>query len=100
MLAIVGRRASEIFSIILVGGALYGAHSYYASAADVDKKYERLDNKVDVGLSELRKAMIADQLVRLRTGKKDAGTDAQIKHYESELQNINAKLRDLERNRK
>ena len=95
-----GKRASEIFSIILVGTALYGVHSYYASAADVDKKYERLDSKVDVGLSELRKAMIADQLVRLRTGKKDPSTDAQIKHYESELQNVNDKLRDLDRKRK
>ena len=41
--------------------------------------------------------MIADQLVRLRTGKKDASTEAQIKHYESELQNANDKLRDLAR---
>lgn len=100
LLAWAGRRASELFSILLVGGALYGMATYYATAADVEKKFQNLDTKIDINTAELRKSIIADQLVRLRTGTKGSGVEAQIKHYEAELQNVNDKLRDLERERK
>ena len=82
--------------LVLVGMGIAGIN-HFATAADVEKKFNALSTKIELAVMEARKARIEDELFRLRTGPADKGTLAQIERFESELRNVNAKVRDLER---
>ena len=89
--------AKDAVAVLMLIGIGIAGLNHFATAADVQQKFDTLTTKIDVAVMEGRKARIEDELFRLRTGAKDKGTQAQIERFESELRNVNAKIRDLER---
>ena len=89
--------AKDAVAVLVLAGMMVAGLNHFATAADVEKKFSTLSTKIDLAVMEARKARIEDELFRLRTGAKDKGTQAQIERFESELRNVNAKIRDLER---
>lgn len=89
--------AKDAVAVVIFTGMAIAGLNHFATAADVQQKFDTLTTKIDVAVMEGRKARIEDELFRLRTGREDKGTKAQIERFESELRNVNAKIRDLER---
>src|SRR3990172_2481783 len=91
--------AKDAVAVLVLVGIVSGGLNHFATAADVQQKFGKLETKIELAVMEARKARIEDELFRLRTGTKDKGTSAQIERFESELRNVNAKMRDLERSK-
>lgn len=86
--------------LVLVGMAGVGA-THFATAADVEKKFQTLRAEIKISTLESRKARIEDELFRLRSdGGNSSSTRAQIARYEAELRDISQRLRDLEKDRR
>jgi len=97
------RYAHELVTFTTAGIIMWGGFSYFATAADVETKFELLDRKIDTTAAEERKYRIENELFRLRsTNSRDPSIKAQIQRYEADLQTIDNRLRDLtnERNQK
>ena len=99
ILIFVWRHAKEIAAVVLLVGMVVSGSTYFATAADVDNKFNSL--KVDIKKSALegRKLNIEDALFRLRSGPREKGTIAQIERFEAELRDVSARLRQLEERR-
>jgi len=93
------RHAKEIAAIVLLAGMVISGSTYFATAADVDQKFNSL--KVDIKKSALegRKLNIEDALFRLRSGPREKGTVAQIERFEAELRDVSARLRQIDERR-
>ena len=93
------RYAKEIAAVVLLVGMVVSGSTYFATAADVDNKFNSL--KVDIKKSALegRKLNIEDALFRLRSGPREKGTIAQIERFEAELRDVSARLRQLDERR-
>ena len=89
--------AKDAVAVLLLVGMGIAGLNHFATAADVQQKFGKLETKIDLAVMEARKARIEDELFRLRTGSKDKGSQAQIERFESELRNVNARIRDPER---
>lgn len=96
-LVLLKRYAQTFLLIGALSGMLYTGFTHFASAADVESKYKALDRKIDVARLMARKEKIEDDLFKLRSDPPRRGTQAQIQRYETELRDVNARLRDLER---
>lgn len=93
--------AKDLAAVFVLIGMAYAGMTHFATAADVEKKYNSLRIEIKVSTLEGRKARIEDELFRLRSdGGKSAGTSAQIQRYESELRDVSQRLRDLEKDRR
>lgn len=96
----VHRWLSTIIAAAIVASGLWAAPMYFATAADVNKKYSELRAEMKLESALLQKRIMEIELFKLRSsGKTDPVTQAQINQFESELVNLNAKIRQLEERR-
>lgn len=88
-------------TIIMLGAIVpisVAAFTHFATAADVEKKFTTLRAEMRMESAILQKKMMEIELFKLRSsGKNDPVTQAQIDQFESELNNLNAKIRELDR---
>lgn len=94
------RYAQTLIALAAAGAVVYGGLTHFATAADVEKKFNVIQIDLKVVALEARKARIEDELFRLRSDSPRQGTQAQILRYEAELRDVSARLRDLEKLRK
>ena len=90
--------------LLLTIGALttgfYGMFTYYAKASDVEKKFKSVSVQLEVADINARKERYEDELFRLRlVHKPDNSTRALIHRYETKLNAVDARLRDLQKER-
>ncbi len=98
IMATASKYAKDIITIAAAGALIAGAFTHFATAADVEKKFKILEISIKVVSLDSRKTYIEDQLFRLRAeGTNSPSNRAQIARFESELRDVQAKLRDLER---
>lgn len=101
MIAILYRYAQFIVTMIAIIAAMYGASKHFATAADVDKKFSDMRIELRLNAAATQKQILEIELYKLRSsGKSDPATMAQIRQFETELDNVNAKIRDLEKENK
>ena len=96
-IVILQRYAQTLIALAMAGGILYGGLTHFATAADVEKKFNAIQVDLKVVALEARKARIEDELFRLRSDPARQGTQPQILRYEAELRDVFARLRDLEK---
>lgn len=99
ILIFVWRHAKEIAAVVLLAGMVVSGSTYFATAADVDNKFNSLKTDIKKSALEGRKLNIEDALFRLRSGPKQQGTVAQIERFEAELRDVSARLRQLDERR-
>lgn len=99
ILIFVWRHAKEIAAVVLLVGMVVSGSTYFATAADVDNKFNSLKTDIKKSALEGRKLSIEDALFRLRSGPREKGTMAQIERFEAELRDVSARLRQLEERR-
>ena len=87
------RYAQTIIALVMVGGLAMAGLNHFATAADV----AQIKGELKAVALDARKARIEDELFKLRSDKPTRGSNAQIQRYESELRDINARLRDLQK---
>jgi len=93
------RHAKDITAFLVLCMLGFSGFSYFASAADVEKKFTAVKVEIKTVALEARRQRIEDELFRLRIGGRDKGTLAQIQRFESELRDVSARLRQLEERR-
>ena len=93
------RHSKDIVAVLVLGSMLLAGFSYFASAADVEKKFTAVKVEIKTVALEARRQRIEDELFRLRSGPPSKGATAQIHRYESELRDVSARLRQLEERR-
>jgi len=93
------RYAQTIVVLSVAGGVLYGGFTHFATAGDVDKKFKQVAMQIDVTSARQSKERYEDELFKLRQERTTDVTKALIQRYESKLQDINARLRDLEKSK-
>ena len=92
--------AKDFVAVGALAAMIYGGMTHFATAADVEKKFQALKIELKVVNLQSRKERIEDELFRLRAeGGNSPSTRAQIARYEAELRDISQRLRDLEKNR-
>jgi len=99
ILIFVWRHAKEIAAVVLLVGMVVSGSTYFATAADVDNKFNSLKTDIKKSALEGRKLSIEDALFRLRSGPREKGTMAQIERFEAELRDVRARRRQLEERR-
>lgn len=98
-LPLLQRYASMLITLAAAGGIVYGGLTHFATAADVEKKFNAIQIDLKIVALEARKSRIDDELFRLRSDPANKGTQPQILRYEAELRDVTARLRDLEKMR-
>jgi len=93
------RHAKDIAAAVVLFGMAMAGVSYFATAADVDKKFSAVKVEIKTVALEARRQRIEDELFRLRLGSPEKGTTAQIQRYEAELRDVTARLRQLDERR-
>jgi len=98
-MVVVQRYAQTLIAVVIASGMVYGGVTHFATAADVEKKFKSVQTDIKVTANEARRDRLNDELFRLRSGPNFKGRDAQIQRFESELRDVNARLRALEERR-
>lgn len=98
--------AKNLVALIMLGGLIGAGFGHFASAADVNQKFRSIQAQIysvavegKIDSETRRRDRIQDELFRLRNGPNTKGSRAQIQRYESQLQDSNQRLRDLEKER-
>lgn len=91
------RYAQTIVTVALAGGVIWGGLTHFAAASDVEKKFSQIQYTILKTGTEMRKERIEDELFRLRQERASASRDAQIQRHEAQLNDLNSRLRDIER---
>jgi len=91
------RYAQTIVTICTAGLLIYGGLTHFATAGDVDKKFKEVSMKIDATSARQNRDRYEDELFRLRQQPASDVTQALIRRYESKLEDVNARLRDLEK---
>jgi len=91
--------AKDLMAVCALAVMVTAGMNHFATAADVEKKFQEVRVEIKTVALEVRKARIEDELFRLRSDPKQQGTHAQIERYEAELRDVSARLRNLERSK-
>ena len=92
--------AKDVVAVCVLIGMGYAGMTHFATAADVNRKFESLKTELKVVSLEARKARIEDELFRLRGDAQQKNSQPQIQRYEAELRDVSQRLRDLEKERR
>lgn len=97
MVVLLQRHLQLLITISVAIGIIIGGVNHFATASDVQQKFVLIQNKVDSTAQQQRKERIENELFRLRQERKTQANDALIKRYESQLDDADKRLRDLDR---
>lgn len=92
------RYAQLLVTGALAVGVIVAAINHFATAADVEQKFLAVKRQITVATVTARKQIVEDKLYDLRSlSRQNSATRAAIEKYDAELRDLNARLRDLER---
>jgi CRISPR/Cas system-associated protein Cas10 (large subunit of type III CRISPR-Cas system) len=86
-----------IISLSVVTGLAYGGLTHFASAQDVRRNYSQLSLQIEEATLGARKERYEDELFRLRNLPDSSQNAALIQRYVAKLDDINQRLRDIDR---
>ena len=99
--------AGQIVSVIILAGFIGAGMTHFATAADVEEKFQALQQQIRFAAKDAKrerlksdKDRIEDKLRELRNSRNPRRVRPSILHYQSRLEDINERLRDLETNEK
>lgn len=98
--------AKDLVAVLVLAGLVLGGYSHFATAADVEKKFSAIQMQITQASRDAKRERllsdrdrVEDKLRELRHSRFRSAKE-NIPHYEARLQDINERLRNLERNGK
>jgi hypothetical protein len=99
LVVLVQRYAQTLIAVVIAGGMVYGGLTHFATAGDVEQKFKTLAVENKASEYRLTRLFLMSELYRLRKERRTPDNEAQIKSLESQLQDADQRLRDIERTR-
>lgn len=98
--------AKDLVALILLASMGVAGYSHFATAGDVEQKFNAIQMQITAASRDARRERllasrdgVEDKLRELRHSRSQSAKE-NIPHYEARLQDINERLRNLERNGK
>ena len=107
MLMILAKRyAQPVITLAVAAGIVMGAVSHFATAADVESKFQAIQLSIrqasldsQIAMEKAEQRHLEDKLDELRNAPATRSNRAAILRYETRLDNVNDRIRSLEERR-